>query len=174
LGDVALARGDWDAAQTHLAQAVTYLASEQDLYVSAFIAMAHTDLAEIALAHDAPEQACRELRQALPQARLAVRRFRCVLVTLAGLLLTTVHTTPTEDAQAAAVFLGAEAALGKQTDAPSLLRYQALIAQHTAQAQQLLTQREWQAAWQVGHTWTLAQAAAEAEKWLGMSSEVKG
>ncbi|MEZ4674865.1 MAG: hypothetical protein R2932_11555 [Caldilineaceae bacterium] len=99
------------------------------------------------------------------------RRMRCLLVTLVGLLLTTLDTTTAEDAQAAVAFLGAEAGLGEQTDAPSLLLYQPLIAQRSARTQQLLTQPEWQRTWEIGHTWTLAQAVAAAEKWLGMSNE---
>ena len=174
LGEVALARADWVAAQTHLAQAVTYLASGQGLPWGAFIAIAHTILAEVALAFSNPNEARHELRQALPAARFSFRRMRCLLVTLAGLLLTTLHTTTTENAQAAVALLGAEAGLGEQTDAPSLLLYQPLIAQRCERAQQLLTQPEWQRAWEIGHTWTLAQAVAAAGKWLGLSNEAAG
>lgn len=49
-----------------------------------------------------------------------------------------------------------------------------LIAQRRESAQRLLTQHEWQTAWQVGHTWTLAQAVAEAEKWLTLDGEESG
>jgi hypothetical protein len=149
-------------------QAVTYLASDQGLLFGAFIAIAHTILAEVALAFSNPNQARHELRQALPAAHLSLRRMRCLLVTLAGLLLTTVHTTPVEAAQTAAALLGAEAGLGEQMDAPSLLLYQALITERSARVQRLLTPLEWQAAWQRGHTWTLAQAIREAEKWLAL------
>ena len=45
-------------------------------------------------------------------------------------------------------------------DAPSLLLYQALIAERSASVQRLLTPLEWQAVWQQGHAWTLAQAVA--------------
>jgi len=171
LGEVALARADWVAAQTHLAQAVTYLANGQSLPFRAFIAIAHTILAEVALAFSKPNQARHELQQALPAAHLSLRRMRCLLVTLAGLLLTTVHTTPAKDAQAAAALLGAEAGLGEQMDAPSLLLYQALIAERSASVQRLLTQPEWQRAWEIGRTWTSAQAAAAAEKWLVLDCE---
>jgi predicted ATPase/DNA-binding XRE family transcriptional regulator len=171
LGEVALARADWVAAQTYLAQAVSYLASDQGLPLGVFIAIAHTILAEVALAFSNPNEARHELRQALPAARLLFRRMRCLLVTLAGLLLTTVHTTPAEDAQAAAALLGAEAGLGEQMDAPSLLLYQALITERSASVQRLLTPLEWQAAWQRGHAWTLAQAVDAAEGWLEVDSE---
>ncbi len=76
------------------------------------------------------------------------------------------HTAVEENAKAAAAFLGAEAAMGEYTGAPSFLLYQALIAQRSASAQQTLTPAEWQARWQIGYNWTLAQAGAEAEKWL--------
>lgn len=171
LGEVALARGDWAVAQIHLTQAVTYLASGQGWLLGAFVAIAHTILAEVALTYGNLKQARHELRQALPQARLSIRRLRCWLVTLAGLLLTTVHTTPTEDAQTVATLLGAEAGLGMQTDTPSLRLYQPLIAQRCESAQRLLTPDQWQAAWQSGRTWTAAQSVAIAEKWLTLDGE---
>lgn len=135
----------------------------------AFVAIAHTILAEVAVAYGNLNQARHELRQALPHARLSIRRLRCWLITLAGLLLTTVHTTPSEDAQTVATLLGAEAGLGMQTDTPSLRLYQPLIAQRCASAQRLLTPGQWQAAWQSGRTWTAAQAVALAETWLALS-----
>ncbi|MCE7989350.1 MAG: hypothetical protein DYG89_49990 [Caldilinea sp. CFX5] len=95
-------------------------------------------------------------------------------MTLAGLLLAAVHTTPTEDAQTVATLLGAEAGLGMQTDTPSLRLYQSLIAQRCESAQRLLTPDQWQAAWQNGRTWTPTQAVAAAERCLGLRTEVEG
>lgn len=174
LGEVALARGDWAVAQIHLTQAVTYLASGQGWLLGAFVAIAHTILAEVALAYGNLNQARHELRQALPHARLSIRRLRCWLVTFTGLLLTIVHTTPTEDAQTVATLLGAEAGLGMQTDTPSLRLYQPLIAQRRESAQRLLTPDQWQTAWQSGRTWTAAQSVAIAEKWLTLDGEESG
>ncbi len=169
LGEIALTNRELAAAHAYLMQALPFLNRERDsLYVGVFVAMAHTHLAEIALSVDNPHQARHELQQALPQAHLYIRRWRCLLVTLAGLLLTVLHTTPIEDAQAAAAFLGAEVGLGEQTDAPNLLFYQSLLAQRSELAQQRLPHVAWQAAWQVGHSWTQVQAIAEAEKWLAL------
>jgi len=166
LGEVALMRGDWEAAQAYLAQAIPFLARESDnLYVSVFVGMAHTNLAEVALAHGDSKQAHHELRQALPHARLYIRRLRCWLVTLAGFLL---HTTQAQEVAAAAELLGAVAGLGERSGDPLSPLYQALIAQRKEYAQRLLTQPEWQAAWQVGHAWTPTQAIAAAEMWLAI------
>jgi hypothetical protein len=138
------------------------------LAVGIYVAIARTALAEIALAHDNYAQVRHELSQVLPYARLHMRRLHCLLVALAGLLLATLHTTRTEDAQTAAALLGAIAGVCERTGASLSPMHQGLIAQRSDCAQRLLTQREWQAAWQVGHSWTLAQAVVEAEIWLAM------
>jgi tetratricopeptide (TPR) repeat protein len=171
LGDLALARGDWEAAQTHLTQAVTLLAGEGEGGqggIHIHLGVAHTALAEVALVQNQYAQARHELWQVLPYAHLRMRRLRAMLVTLAGLLLATLHTTQAEDARAAAAFLGAVAGMGERTGDSLPPWQQALAAQRSASAQRLLAQHEWQAAWQVGYTWTPAQAVAEAEKWLEM------
>jgi tetratricopeptide (TPR) repeat protein len=170
LGEVALARGDWETAQTHLTQALTQLTAETEtLYTGVSIAITHTDLAELALVQGDPGQARHELRQVLPYARLYMRRLHCLLVTLAGLLLTPLPTAQTESAQAAAVLLGAIAGLGERTGDTLSPFHQQLIAERSAAAQRLLTQQEWQAAWQQGHAWTPVQAAKAAEQWLGVA-----
>ncbi len=166
LGELALTRGDRETAQTLLARAVTQLAGdEKGLFVPIHVAIAHTNLAEVALAHGNPVQARHELRQGLPYALSYMRRLHCLFVTLAGLLLA-------EDAQVSARLLGAVAGGCERTGASLSPMHQALIAQRGDYAQGLLTQSEWQAAWQVGHSWTLAQAVQEAEKWLAMDSSV--
>jgi tetratricopeptide (TPR) repeat protein len=178
LGELALARGDWEAGQTQLAQAVTFLTDaattmtveEEKFRIDIHVAIAHTDLAEIALAQGNVAQASHALRQVLPYARLYMRRLHCMLVTLAGLLLTRLHTTQAAEAQAAAGFLGAAAGLSERTGDVLSPFHQTLITQRAAYAQQLLSQRQWQAAWRVGYTWTQAQAVTEAEKWLPMNS----
>jgi len=77
-------------------------------------------------------------------------------------------TPSAEGSQTAATLLGAVASLGIHTGDSLSPLFQMLIAQRSEHAQQLLTQSAWQAAWQVGHAWTLAQAIAEAEKWLAL------
>ena len=169
LGELALMHGDWAAAQIHLAQALPFLAKESDsLYVSVFVAMAHTNLAEVALADGNANQARHELWLALPHARLYIRRLRCLLVTLAGLLL---DTTQAQEVAAPAELLGAVAGLGERLGDPLSPLYQTLIAQRSEYAKRLQPQSQWQAAWQVGRTWTSAQAVAAAEKWLVLDCE---
>jgi hypothetical protein len=169
LGEIALMGEDWAVAHAHLTQAILFLARESDsLYVGVFAAMAHTNLAEVALAYGNLNQARHELRQALPSARLYIRRLRCLLVTLAGLLL---YTTQAQEVAAAAALLGAVAGLGERSGDPLSPFYQALITKRSKHEQPILTQSQWQAAWQVGHTWPLTQAVAIAEKWLALDGE---
>lgn len=167
LGEVALARGEWQRADPQLRQALALLAAaEKTLYVGLFVATAHTDLAELALQHVQPIAARHELCQALPYARLTMRRLRCLLVALTGFLLVALPTTPTTNTQAAATILGAIAGLGERTGDTLSPFHQRLVAERTAYVQRLLSPDEWQAAWQQGHTWTPAQAVDAAERWL--------
>lgn len=82
-------RGDWANAARHLQEARSFLTrAEGNLYTGIFVAMTHTDLAELALVHNDPTQARQELAQALPYARHYLRRLHCLLVTLVGLMVT--------------------------------------------------------------------------------------
>jgi len=167
-GEIALARGEGEVAAHHWRTALSLLTSTKgDLYTDIFAAMAHTGLAELALLHNDSVQARRELRQVLPYARLYLRRLHCLLVTLSGLLLTP---SPAPSIPAAVTLLGAVAAIGERTGNTLSPFHQRLIAERSAAAQHLLSQQEWQTAWQVGYAWTPAQAAAEAERWLGLDS----
>ena len=109
-----------------------------------------------------------ELCQALPYARLTMRRLRCLLVALTGYLLTALPTTPTTNTQAAATILGAIVGLGERTGDTLSPFHQRLVAERTANAQRLLSRHEWQAAWQVGQAWKAPQATAAAERWLAV------
>ena len=169
LGELELARGDLEAAQTHVVQALPLLTLERsNLYVGAHIAMAHTDLAEISLAHGNLPGARYELRQAFPHARLYVRRLRCLLVTLAGLRHGTSHSIQTTEAEDTAKLIGAVARLGDRSGERLSLFYQTLITERSEYMRKLLSQREWQSAWKIGYVWTPAQAAAEAGLRLGL------
>ena len=166
LGEVALACGEWQRAAAYLTEALTALAAaEKTVYVGLFVATAHTDLAELALQYDQITAARHELRQALPYARLTMRRLRCLLVGLIGLLLTPL---PTPNTQTAATLIGAIAGLGERSGDTLSPFHQELIIERSAAAQRHLTQHEWQAAWQQGRAWTPAQAAEAAEEWLGV------
>lgn len=170
LGEVALVRGDRQRAAAYLQQALIALAkTEKTLYVGLFVATAHTDLAELALLNDQPMVARYELRRALPYARLTMRRLRCLLVALVGLLLTPLPITPTAHHQAASTLFGAIAGLGERTGDTLSPFHQRLIAERSASAQPLLSPHEWQATWQRGHAWTPAQAADAAERWLTLN-----
>ncbi|MEZ4731548.1 MAG: tetratricopeptide repeat protein [Caldilineaceae bacterium] len=169
LGEVALARGERQRAESHLRQALTTLAlAERTLYSSLFVAMAHTDLAELALLTEQMAAARHELRLAFPYARLTVRRLRCLVVALIGLLLPPLSAPAIPHVQTAAIFFGAVAGLGERTGDTLSPFHQRLIAERTTYAQLLLLPHEWQAAWQQGHAWTSAQAIAAVERWLMM------
>ncbi len=169
LGEVALACGEWQYAAVYLTQALTALAeAEQSLYMALFVATAHTDLAELALMYAQIGEARHEIQQGLPYARLTMRRLRCLLVALVGLLLSPLPTQPASHTQAAATLLGAIAGLGTRTGDTLSPFHQRLISERTTRAQQLLSPHDWQAAWQQGHAWTPAQVIDKAERWLAL------
>ncbi|MBX3051806.1 MAG: helix-turn-helix domain-containing protein [Caldilineaceae bacterium] len=164
LGELALIRGERETARGHWRAALPLLTSaEGDLYAGIFIAMAHTGLAELALTQNDPAQARHELRQVLPYARLYLRRLHCLLVALAGHLLTS---APTASVPAAVKLLAAVDGISERTGDTLSPFHQRLIAERSAAAQQLLPPHEWRTTWQVGHAWTPAQAIAEVERWL--------
>lgn len=172
LGEIALVSGQWQRAEQQLQAALTLLLrTEGNLYTDIFIAMVHTDLAELALVRADPSLAFHELQQVLPYARLYLRRLHCLLVTLIGFLLMPLPTPSTANVQAAATLLGAIAGLSERTGDTLSPFHQQLIDKRSAIAQQWLTRHEWQAAWQVGHAWTPAQAANATDEWLAFSEE---
>lgn len=169
LGEVALMRGDWAKAAQQLHEALSLLTrGEENLYTGIFMAMAHTDLAELALVHNDPAQARHHCTQVLPYARQYLRRLHCLLVTIVGI---TVTPSPAANVQNAATLLGAIAGLGERTGDTLSPFHQRLIGERSAVVEQRLTAIEWQAAWQVGHVWTPTQAADAAEGWLGLLGE---
>jgi predicted ATPase/transcriptional regulator with XRE-family HTH domain len=175
LGEIALAADDLAIAEERITQALPLLASAEDsMYADRFLAMAHTHLAEIALARGNRRQTRFELRQVLPYVHLHVRRLHFLLVTLAGLLLSTDNVMHTSSVVDAAAMLGAEARLVERTGDSLSPVYQVLLAQRAVAAQQSLSRHEWQVAWNVGYTWTSAQAITEAEKWLVVKAYEQG
>lgn len=169
LGEVAMACGEWQRAAAYLTEALTALAAaEQTVYGGLFVATAHTDLAELALRQDQIAEARHELQQALPYARLTMRRLRCLLVALVGLLLIPLPTTSTKNVKTAATLFGAIVGLGERSGDILSPFHQRLIAERSACAQQLISPQAFQAALQQGHAWTPAQAADAAERWLAL------
>ncbi|MEZ4866267.1 MAG: helix-turn-helix domain-containing protein [Caldilineaceae bacterium] len=167
LGEIALMHGDWQNAERQLREALALLTGAAGtLYTGIFVAMTYTDLAELALVHGDPLQARYALQQVAPYAHQYVRRLHCFLVTLVGLLLTPLPTTPTAKTHAAAMFLGAMAGLGERTGDTLSPFHQWLIAERTAHVQWLLPPHDWHTAWQQGHAWLPAQAAEAVEQWL--------
>ena len=167
LGEIALARGDWANAARHLQEALAFLTrAEGDLYTGIFVAMTHTDLAELALVHKDPTQARQALQQALPYARHYLRRLHCLLVTLVGLMMTS---SPSATGQAA-MLLGALAGLESRTGDTLSPFHQRLIAERMSHARQRLSQQQWDDAWQIGYGRTPVQLIDDAAQWLTMET----
>ncbi len=124
--------------------------------------MTHTDLAELALVHNDPTQARRELALALPYARQYLRRLHCLLVTLVGLMVTS---SPSATGQAVTL-LGALTGLESRTGDTLSPFHQRLIAERMSHAQQRLSQQQWDDAWQMGYGRTPVQLIDDAAQWL--------
>lgn len=164
LGELALARGELETAKTYLAQAVPLLEDgESNLLVGAHLAMALTDLAEVALARGDPLRAQQELHLALPIARISVRRLRCLLVTLGGVGLRARRSRQNGRIDGLAELFGAVAGLGERSGERLSPFFQALASERSECAQKLLPPHDWDAAWERGYNMTLSQAAAAAE-----------
>ncbi len=161
LGEIAWAEGDLITAQALFDEALAVVPPSA---MGVSRAMLHTDRAELALVRGDAELARHELRQALPSSRDHVRRFRYWLVTLAGLKLSGGHATKTQASEALQC-LAAEEGLGEQ-GAPLSPVYQPLIARRLATARALLPEPDRTVLWVTARRWTMAQALAQAERWL--------
>lgn len=161
LGEVALACGKLDDAFALSTRALSLMAERPDR----FTAMTHTNLAEIALAHDDDTTAHDELRLALPLVHLHVRRELCFLATLAGWLITSSHACK-DDVQHGVELFGAIEQYIERTGLPLSAMYRTLNATRAQIAQRRLTAREWQDAWNTGKSWTREQVASKVEMWL--------
>lgn len=159
LGEVALAGGRLDEAQWLSEQALALLGNRIEL----FTVMAHTNLAEIALARDDYTRAHEELQRAAPHFHVHTRRSLCFLATLAGWFII-VPRARKDATQHGVELFGAVAGLTERTGAPPSAMYRALNETRSEIARQQLTAREWQEAWNRGGTMTLEQAIEYAAK----------
>lgn len=151
-GEVALACGRLDEARATIEQS---LALSGNL-PSRFIAMAHTNLAEVALARGDHTLARDELQLALPYIHSHTRRWLCFLTTLAGWLIATPR-AHYDDVRHGVELFGAVAGLTERTGAPLSAMYRALNETRIEIARRRLTARAWDEAWQHGHGMTTLQ-----------------
>jgi predicted ATPase/transcriptional regulator with XRE-family HTH domain len=154
LGEVALACGRFDEAQ-HFSEGGLALLGDQLLR---FVAMAHTNLAEVALARDNHALAYAELQHVLPYVHEHIRRELCFLITLAGWYITKPRARQT-DVRRGVELLGMAAGLTDRTGAPPSAFYRTLIETRNTIAQQRLPAHDWQAAWSRGRAMGLEQSS---------------
>ncbi len=152
LGEVALACSRFDEAQQLSEQGIALLGDQ----VLRFVALAHTNLAEIALARGNHPLAYAELQYTLPYVREHIRRELCFLVALAGWFITKPRARQT-DVRRGVELLGMAAGLADRTGAPPSAFYHTLIETRNTIARQRLSERDWQAAWDLGRAMGLEQ-----------------
>jgi hypothetical protein len=117
--------------------------------------MAHTDLAEIALAEENFEKAWEYLQEAYPYATQHVRRFIVFLCALAGWLALS---NGAEDHSKAAQLFGAMNKLAEQWGVVLNVFYQNRNRERMRLAQKKLSAKEWQEAYESGSGWERSEA----------------
>jgi tetratricopeptide (TPR) repeat protein len=152
LGEVYLFEGRLAEARSTLEKSLTYLDGDDVI----FIAMAKTDLAEVALAEGKFEQALKWLKEAHPYANQHVRRFIVFLCALAGYLV--LSRNDKADLRTSAQLYGAIKKLSKQAGIGLNVFYQELNQTRMQRAQKKLSAAEWQKAYETGSGWKRGEA----------------
>lgn len=156
LGEVALFEGRIEEAQALLQQALESMPPGEDI----FIAMAHTDLAEISLAREDGAQARAWLERAIEPASRHIRRTLVFLCALAGYLLW--KGDEGSLVQAAQIY-GAIDALAERSGVIFSLFYRDQIEGRTRAAHRVLTAQAWEAAYADGRQWSQERAVVGAK-----------
>jgi tetratricopeptide (TPR) repeat protein len=167
LGEVALACGRLDEAQQFSEQGITLLGDRPLL----FVAIAHTNLAEAALARGNHALAYAELRHVLPYVHEHVRRELCFMVALAGWFITKPRARQT-DVRRGVELLGMAEGLTDRTGAPPSVFYRTLIEARSTIARRRLPAHDWQAAWNRGRAMGLEQSIDYARLLASNASDV--
>lgn len=158
LGEIALSEGDPEKAEMLCQQALSYLDPDTDI----FVAMAKTNLAEIALANGDLAQARYWLDEAFWPAQNHIRRLIVFLCALSGYLVL----APAGTADWAARFYGAIDRLGERSGLPLGTFYQTLNEQRMQAARKALSDSAWHAAYREGWAWDKEEAVRSAEQTL--------
>ena len=157
LGEIALFEGRLDEAKSLLQKALTVLDKEDAI----FLAMANTDLVEVALAEGDLANAKAWLKDAYPQANQHMRRFIVFLCALAGYLV--LAGKDKVDLRAAAQFYGAIEKLSTQSGVGFNTFYQNLNQERMQLAREKLSDEEWLDAFESGRGWERGEAIHQAK-----------
>ena len=159
LGEVALACGKLAEAQSLSEQALVLLGSHK----ARFIAMAHTTLAEVAIARGAYTVAREELQRVAPHLEAHTRLSLSFLASVAGWFITKPRARQ-DDVRRGVELFGVVERLVERPGAPPSKMYHALNETRTEIARRRLTGREWQEAWHRGGAMTMEQAIEYAQE----------
>jgi predicted ATPase/DNA-binding XRE family transcriptional regulator len=144
LGEIALFEERLEEAKSLLLQALSYLKEEDDI----FLAMAKTDLAEIALMQRDNQNARNWLEQAYGSVHQQIRRLLVYLCTLAGYLVLLNQNMPL-----AVHFYAAIDALQERSGVQLNSFYQRVNRERMLMAHENFSEQEWREIWQTGRGW---------------------
>ncbi len=162
LGEIALFVGRLDESRSLLEKTLATLDNQDAI----FIAMAQTDLAEIALAQMDYPQARHWLEQAYELASQQIRRTLVFLCALAGYFV--LSSGNKEDIRKAAQLYGAIESLGTKSGVNFNSFYQRLNRERMKQARAKLSAGEWQRAYETGFGWERGEAIQQVKRLIGM------
>lgn len=165
LGEVAFFSGRLDEAKSLLEKSLAMLDSNDMI----FIAMAQTDLAEIALAQKDLLQARHWLEQAYEPACQHIRRMLVFLCALAGYHVL-VGRDPSTLGKAAQLY-GAMESLGAKSGVNFNSFYRELNQARMQVGREKLSVTEWQAAYETGRGWERDEAIRQAKSLLGIQPD---
>jgi tetratricopeptide (TPR) repeat protein len=153
LGEVAFCEEKLDEAQELLKHALSYLANADQI----FLAIALTDLAEIALASNEFEKSLTLLRQAFQPALNQARRLMVFLLALIGYL--TLY--PAGDKKEAAGFLGALHSLGESSGVILSQFHVDLNEKRSQLVREQLSPSDWNTQFTTGRQWNRDEILAK-------------
>jgi tetratricopeptide (TPR) repeat protein len=151
---VAFLEGKLDEAQELLNKALTHLADDDDI----FLAIAYTDLAEIALAKKEFEKAHGFLTQAFWPAHNQVRRLMVFLTALTGYMLL----FPAEDNSKTIEFFGALSGLSESSGVVLARFYVDLNEKRSQSARKQCSPADWDKKFRAGRQWKRNDILAQA------------
>jgi predicted ATPase/DNA-binding XRE family transcriptional regulator len=163
LGEVAFFEGKLDESQKLLEKALSHLADDDDI----FLAIAWTDLAEIALARKNFAQAHTLLRQAYAPARNQVRRLMVFLLALTGYLIL----CPARGKEKIAEFFGVLAKLSESSGVVLSQFYVDLNEKRSQLTRKPFSQVDWDAKFREGRQWKRDDILAQVELTLQLQKE---
>lgn len=158
LGEVAFFEGYLDEAKSLFMKALTHLKKEDDI----FLAIAKTDLAEVALAQGDFVKARIWLKDAFEPANKQVRRFMVFLSALTGYLV--LSNDDREDKRKAACFFGAIDTVSKRSGVILGAFYQNLNRERMRLAREKLSDGEWLDAFESGRGWERGEVVQQARE----------